>query len=133
MNGVRTDSGHVLWKRLAQVYGADELVEALILGWVGTVDGGSWRSQDHKVLCIRTSRQLCATGKNPPIALAALRAADHMRACVRVVLRARSSWILKLFGSVHRRSYRSGGYRYDALLHQKRVCTASSLPKTKLR
>ena len=67
-------------------------MEALRLGWVGTVDRVSWRSQDHNMLFIRTSRQLSVRGKNPPAALAALRAADRMRACVRFVLRARSVW-----------------------------------------
>ena len=61
-------------------------------GWVANVTGVSCDVQDHNVLCIRTSRHVCATDKNRPAALAALRPADCMRMCVRDVLCARSVW-----------------------------------------
>ena len=38
----------------------------------------------------------------------------------------------KLTGSIHRRPYVSGGHRYSAFLHQKQVCSASSLSVKKL-
>ena len=76
------------------------------------------------MLFIRTSRQLFVRGKNPPAALAALRAEDRMRASVRALRPARVIRVdQKLIGSVHRRPCASGGHRYGAVLHQKRVCT----------
>ena len=94
--------------------------------------GASCDAQNHFNLRIRTSAQQLTSRKKLLDAAAELLSMNRMRACVCVVLRARSELNTACLAGVHRRPYVCDRYRYGALLHQKRVCTASSRPKTNL-
>ena len=60
-----------------------------------TLTGVSCDAQDHNVLCIRTSSQLSTRRKKPLDTAALLLLTDRVRACVCIVLRARSVWTRK--------------------------------------
>ena len=100
VNGVRTDPGRVLGKRLAQVAGAEALVQALRLWGAGTgsvivvsLTGSPCALHSHVKAALRDRQKpsgssCCAACGRP-----------HVRACVRVVLRARSVCTRKLSSS----------------------------------